>query len=167
MKKKNPLAIFLINLLTLGFYGLYWVIGSMEDLNKLAKKTLFNVNFTKKMLMSTLGAYLATFWGIGYKVYETIDDPSSFASRFFMALLIFCIMMILWLIGMVTLHIKLATGIKEIQGELGVEKKLSPILAGIMVIMLGATIPYMQSYINELISHKKNAIKLKYYFKNE
>ncbi|PHV69267.1 hypothetical protein CS063_16690 [Sporanaerobium hydrogeniformans] len=155
MKKRNLIVVFLLNIVTLGFYGLYWIITSMEGLNQLIGKKIFDVEFTKKMLISTVGAYAATFIGIGFIIYQALGKPGVFGSSLLIGLFIFCMMMVLWIVGMVILHIKFAAGLQKIQQELWIKEKLSVMLAGLMVIMFGATVPYMQSYINSLIDHKK------------
>jgi len=90
MKKRNPFVVFLLTIITLGIYGLYWLVSTKGEMNAKGEK-IPTAWLLLVSIVPVIGWFVALYWL--YKYSEGVDHVTGGQTAAILAFLV------LWLIG--------------------------------------------------------------------
>lgn len=148
IRRRSPLAAYLLLWLTSGVYCLWWLHRTMRDLNAMAGREVFDVGMILTIGRCVFYSYLALF-GFVLLCGERLDDVFPFA--LLSVLLPMFVLGVTWIGGLVYLHVRIARAVADIYDERSLPGKPSPALAGVLFFAWFTALPYLQSKMNALV----------------
>jgi len=141
-KIRSPLTTWLLTTFTGGIYLLFWVWNIANELNTAEKRTVLKVDIWRKVFLSLIPLTLVSYV-IAVQAHIAI----------FLLVTIIC-----WLIFFINVQLSIGYYIKVKDAELNTGKEYSNPLSIVLLWFVANTgVAYMQSGINRIITHERNA----------
>ncbi|MDQ2088232.1 hypothetical protein RBH29_17550, partial [Herbivorax sp. ANBcel31] len=149
LKKRKPVIVYLLTLITMSLYFFFWMFQLMSELNTLSRKRVFNIKRKVIVIFSILIPYILIFILLG--------NPAVIKTLYFFILfLLGFALVILWLIIIIRNLIQISNQISIIEADNSIENRISKDKTILLFFLYFTVIFYIQSHMNTIIDCSLN-----------
>ncbi|MBX7245462.1 MAG: hypothetical protein K1X53_08180 [Candidatus Sumerlaeaceae bacterium] len=149
IRQYSPTKTYLLVWLTLGVYWVYWLLRTMEDLNSLSNKRVFNLS---KIVTVGVGIYAAIILSMAPFIGHLITGKPDFLPYVVPSFVIGYCLMIAWLVFVIRIHMSICRAIRSCEESAGLPNPATARATLLLFFLYFAAVPYLQRHLNRVVT---------------
>ncbi|MHC1722169.1 MAG: hypothetical protein AB9836_03065 [Aminipila sp.] len=150
MKKRSPIAAYLLTFATGSIYFFYWMFSNMRDINVLLKNETFDVKRKIKNLIVVFTLYLITFILISFGMIK--ENNVLIIITFIIAFSL----VITWFVLILRYLRELSVSIASLEINNSIENPIIKWKTTVLFFLYFIAVPYIQIHMNRVIDNSRN-----------